>query len=214
MHYVTRMIVTCDSDDEKAVLRKGERAFKRLVELADGSYDSFVIFNHNEDLQSTYGTPRFGKRVNPIKDGTHEFLQEIETAYSLVKEDFFFDMDILRRVLLHHTNDTIYNNLHNPDSWNEDSECNKDRNQRFVCKICKLQNPANEGLGACSDFYFRAGECDLESNWTGNRMFGYLEGDKEIVNIYNNAKLTFYKTCVEKYEPEKQLWIVLADVHR
>lgn len=209
MHYVTRMLVPCDSDNVKDVFAMGTRAYNYLVDRAGGSYDSFVIFNNYDDVDSsTYGTPRFGKRKNPMKKGTNEYEQEIETAWTLIKEDWFNDMDVLRRILQNHTNEQIWRNDENYDILKKESN--------EFCNVCDIFVPKQQIMDKCNVFSFKTYQVNFTDNWIANRMFGYIpeeDGIEELTKIHNPYTLKFYEECIQKYAIQKQLWMVLADVH-
>jgi hypothetical protein len=208
VHYVTRMLVPCDSESVQDIFAMATKAYDYLVKQADGSYDSFVIFNNYDDVgSSTYGTPRFGKRKNPMKKGTDEYIQEIETAWTLIKEDWCQDMDILRQLLQNHTNEQLWRNDDNYDTFKKE--------ERDFCNICNIFHP-NRGMTTCNNFSFRANQVAFDYNWVANRMFGYIPEEdnmEELVKIHNPYKLKFYEKCIKKYGIQKQLWMVLADVH-
>lgn len=200
------MLVVAESAEE--AMRLSEKGFDKLIEMDNGGWDYYTIFNSEIDDPKTRvvsGTARWGEQQNPINFHTVESWELIRSVWDYYRNDFTRAMDKLRRILNTHTSEQIYENL-------GDWEHKRDGLDKEICYACK-----NIDYGRCWDIMSLFRHNELEYDVGNNIMFGMeidtFSDDSEYVDItclFNDQKL---KQWLDGKVAEK-VWIVLADMHR
>lgn len=198
MHYILKMFVV--ADDEEHAFKKAVQAYDRLIEMDDGGWDYYTLFNGPGDGSFVSGTNRWGEQKNPLKLMSTEWYQLRHEIFKYMENDFEYNVDKIRVILNTHTNRELYKSL-------SDYKHKRDGLEKELCYVCR-----NKGH-SCTNFLSYIQGSEYEYDVGNNVLFGmdeWSEDDFEVVPIYNEATERNYLEGKEK----DKIWIVLADMHR
>ena len=186
------MIVVAENEDE--AIKEAEKGYNKLIDLDNGGWDWFTIFNTPKDNTGIYATSRWGKVSSPLKFKSPESWEVLSSCYEYMGKKFMRSIDEIRVLLNTHTNIQVYEEIYPIDKEEKDCQCNTTR-----CKLATFMNLVSQ--------------CDLEHDYGENILFGldkWDEDEYEVENLFNKKQVMSF---ISDKDQEK-LWIVLADMHR